>query len=177
MSVASLTTIAAARETATAPLTKRAVGKVPSGHTQADDAAQLTDVLAKQVPTEFIAPYTALSAAIVGAVAKPTSKNLHPDQLATYRWVAFGLLIGFVFLFVWLGTARKASRAWWKYFPVLAVTGALVAAVGWAFALPASPLIPYIQSKTAQTLIPIFVAFGAIALASLTAAGLTNPKS
>jgi hypothetical protein len=172
MSVSSLTTIAAAR--LDAPITKGNVGKVPAAHPKAADKAGIGDLLVKQVPTELVAPYTALSAAIVGAVAKPTPNNVHPDQLASYRWVAFGMLIVFVIAFVWTGTARKANLSPLKVFPALPLLGSLVASIGWAFALPSSPLVPYLHSKTATTLVPLFVAFAATGLLSLTAAGLTS---
>jgi hypothetical protein len=73
MSVSSLTTIASVREASARSKTpqrpkKGQIGKVPSGHADADRDAGITDVLAKQIPTEIIAPYTVLTAALVGAV-------------------------------------------------------------------------------------------------------------
>ena len=113
MSISSLTTIATVREAASRSETpqrptKGQIGKVPTGHTDADQHAGITDVLAKQIPTELIAPYTALTAALVGAVSKPTTKNPHPDQLAGWRWAAFVLLVASVILVVW--QERRRSR-------------------------------------------------------------------
>jgi hypothetical protein len=67
MSIASLTSLAAARN-ARAP-TKHDVGKAVAAEPAAN--ASLVDVLVSQVPTELVAPYTAVMAAIVGVVAKP----------------------------------------------------------------------------------------------------------
>src|SRR5206468_2949752 len=76
MSVSSLTTIAAAREVAPGRRpSKGEIGKVPAHHADAGQGAGVADVLAKQLPTELVAPYTALTAAIVATVAKPTPGN------------------------------------------------------------------------------------------------------
>ncbi len=187
MSVASLTTLAAVRAgtlATTTPYGDIAVAAKPAAQptkqdlgkldpSQANAPASISDILVTQVPTELVAPYTALTAAIVGAVAEPTATNRHPDQLAAYRWAAFAMLVVLVIVSVWAGKWRKSGKG---KFPLLAVLGAVVAAVGWAFALPGSPLIPYIHGMTGETLVPLFVAFGAIGFASLTAVGLQSPE-
>jgi hypothetical protein len=175
MSVSSLTTLAALRETAPSRKPKKQeIGKVPSDHPAADEPAGISDVLAKQVPTELIAPYTALTAAIVGAVAKPTTKNRHPDQLAGWRWAAFVLLLVSVLLVVWFGKRQKSGT--WR-FPFVAALAGICAAAAWAFLMPGSPLVPYLHSKHAQELVPLFFALGGAVVAAGTAALLTTPRT
>ena len=167
MSIAALTTLAAAR-VERAPM-KLDVGKqTPKAQ---DDLATITDILITQVPTEVVAPYTAVTAAIVGAVGKVTAANPHPDQLVIWRWLAFGILIALTVGLVWEGKGRKSNN--WG-FPYLAVAGAVVAAVGWSFALPGSPLIPYIHGHNSDILTPIFVAFAATGAATLLAGAQTR---
>lgn len=176
MSVSSLTTIAAVRETAlpgTRP-TKGAIGKVPAHHADAGQGAGIADVLAKQLPTELVAPYTALTAAIVAAVAKPTPRHPHPDQLIGWRWAAFAVLIASVVLLVWFGKQQKTDT--WK-FPAAAVTSGVVAAAVWACMMPGSPLGPYLHSQHAQVLVPLFIAVGGVVAATLSASLLISVKA
>src|SRR5215831_1943625 len=157
MSVAALTSLAAVRDTG-AP-TKGDVGKSTSTDpVTAKEPASLTDMLVSQVPTELVAPYTAVTAAIVGAVDKPTPTRPSPDQLASWRWLAFGIMMVAIVAFVWEGKRRKAGGG---AFPLLEVFAALVAGAGWAFSLPGSPLIPYVHGKAA-ILTPVVVAFAAV---------------
>jgi hypothetical protein len=174
MSLSALTTLAAIRETSAIGVkpTKADLGQVPVGHASAGQDASVADALAKQLPTELIAPYTALTAAIVGAVAKPTKSNPNPDQLSDWRWAAFAVLIASVILLVWFGKRQKTNT--WT-FPVAAVIAGVVSAVLWAFLMPGSPLVPYLD-KTANTLVPLFVAVGGVVVAAGTASILVSPK-
>jgi hypothetical protein len=177
MSVASLTTIAAARAEASTPARKpkkAEVGGVPRDHSKADDDAGIKDVLARQIPTELVVPYTAITAAIVGLVAKPTTKNPRPDELVGWRWAAFVLLIASVVVMVWVGKALK-SGSWG--FPFVTVSAGGLSATAWAFLMPGSPLEPYLDSRTSKALVPLFVAFVGVVVAAVTAALLTtDPK-
>ena len=77
MSLGAFTTLAAVRDER--PPTKQDVGKsIAPG--KAPEAASLTDILVTQVPTELVAPYTAVTAAIVGAVARPTTPPRIPTS-------------------------------------------------------------------------------------------------
>jgi len=168
MSIGALTSLAAVRDKRQ-PM-KQDVGK--STPSQADAPASLTDILASQVPTELVAPYTAVTAAIVGAVGKPSKAVPNPDQLAGWRWLAFGILIVATVVLIWEGKRRKAAGG---PFPLLEVTGAVIAATGWAFALPGSPLIPYLNGSS-QTLAPLIVAFAAVVATAVTAGALLAPR-
>lgn len=168
MSLGALTSLAAVRDTR-AP-TKQDVGK--STGDKGGESASLTDILVSQVPTELVAPYTAVTAAIVGAVAKPSKAAPNPDQLTNWRWLAFAILVIATAVLVWEGKRRKSEHS---DFPLLEITGAVTAATGWAFALPGSPLIPYLHGVS-QTLTPVTVAFGAVAAASFTASALQAPR-
>jgi hypothetical protein len=170
MSLGALTSLAAVRDTR-AP-TKQDVGKSTAAPGAAAEPASLTDILISQVPTELVAPYTAVTAAIVGAVAKPSTAVPNPDQLAAWRWLAFAILIVATAALVWEGKNRKAPGG---AFPLLEITGAVIAATGWAFALPGSPLTPYLHG-VALTLTPLIVAFGAVAAAAFTASALQGAR-
>jgi hypothetical protein len=169
MSIGALTSLAAVRDTGSP--TKQDVGK-STAPGKATEPASLTDILVSQVPTELVAPYTAVTAAIVGAVGKPSKAVPNPDQLVDWRWLAFAILIVATAVLIWEGKNRKASGG---AFPLLEITGAVIAATGWAFALPGSPLTPYLHGA-ALTLTPLIVAFGAIAAASFTASALQAPR-
>lgn len=164
MSVAALTSVAAIRDSRSP--TKLDVGKSTSTDpAKAEEPASLTDMLVSQVPTELVAPYTAVTAAIVGA-AEPT------NQLAGWRWLVFAILIVSIVALVWEGKRRKSEGG---KFPLLEIVAALVAGVGWAFALPGSPLIPYLDGKSA-ILTPIVIAFAAVCLSSVIASNLQAPR-
>jgi hypothetical protein len=168
MSVGALTTLAAARDRR--PPRKQDVGKATGD--KAEDPASLTDILVTQVPTELVAPYTVVTAAIVGAVVKPTKAIPNPDQLANWRWLAFAILIVATVVLIWEGKRRKSPD---PRFPWLEVTGGVAAATGWAFALPGSPLIPYVHGIS-KTLLPLTVAFAAVAFTAMTASALQAPR-
>jgi hypothetical protein len=169
MSIAALTTVAAARDLGT-PI-KQDAGKATRNSPPVP--ASMTDLLITQVPTELVAPYTAVTAGLVGAVAKASSANMHPDQLTGWRWLALAILLVGTFGLTWEGKVRKAPGG---AFPLLEITGALIAATGWAFALPASPLSPYLHGTAAQTATPLVVAFAAIVASSITAGALQSPR-
>lgn len=169
MSIASLTTVAAAREVRKPR--KQDAGK--ARHDKPPVPASMTDLLVSQVPTELVAPYTAVTAGLVGAITKATKRNPHPDQLTSWRWAAFAILIVGIVGLTWEGKRRKASGG---AFPLLEVTGALIAGIGWALALPASPLSPYLHGTAAHIATPLLIAFGAIVASSVTAAALQSPR-
>ncbi len=170
MSIGALTTIAAVRD-------ERAPAKGDAGKAKQDSPrvpASMTDLLVTQVPTELVAPYTAVTAGMVGAITKVTKTNPHPDQLTSWRWIAFAILFIGTAGLTWEGKVRKAHGG---AFPLLEITGALIAATGWAFALPASPVSPYLHGTAAQTATPLLIAFAAIVASSITAGALQSPRN
>jgi hypothetical protein len=168
MSLGTLTTLAAVRDKR--PPEKQDVGK-PTAPGKTGEAASLTDILVTQVPTELVAPYTAVTAAIVGAVAEPSKAVPNPDQLTSWRWLAFAILIVATVVLTWQGKQRKSPGP----FPMLEVTGAEITATGWAFALPGSPLIPYLHGNS-QILTPLIVAFATVVVAAFIANALRAPR-
>ena len=155
MSVASLTTLSAVRERRSP--TKRDVGKATDEADEEKPSA--SDLLVTVIPTELVAPYTALTAAIVGAIDKPTAKAPDPDQFELWRWLAFVVLVLTTAVVVRGGAKKKGVTRE----PKLEVAVATIAAAGWASALPESPLIPYLDDKT-EIFVPLFAALVAIAL-------------
>jgi hypothetical protein len=171
MSLGALTTLAAVRDTR--PPQKQDVGKQDAGKPEGQQQASLTDILVTQVPTELVAPYTAVTAAIVGAVGSPPNPLTQPDQLAGWRWLVFAILIVATVVLTWEGKRRKAGGG---DFPLLEITGAVITATGWAFTLPGSPLDPYLHGSS-KVIVPLIVAFAAIAAASMTASALQAPRN
>lgn len=168
MSVASLTTLGAVRDVRKP--TRGDVGKAKPISGDASQDAKLKDLLITQFPTEVIAPYTLITALIIGAIAAPTAENLNPDQYEGYRWLVFIVMLITVFGLVWIVKSRKESGG--TRFPLLEITGAVVAATGWAFILPESPLIPYIDSEAGRIIVPGVIGFIAVMINLLIAAAL-----
>jgi len=135
-----------------------------------DDDASVADVLAKQIPTELIAPFS-LCSSNRRRSREADRKEPASDELAAWRWLAFALLIGSVVAMVWAGKAPK-SNSW--AFPVLPMSAGVLAAAMWAFITPRSPLVPYLHSRNATTLVPLAFAIAGVAVAPVTAALLTT---
>jgi hypothetical protein len=128
---------------------------------------------------------------IVGAVTQFSAANPHPDQLLVWRWIAFGLLLVGTVGLVWAGAWRKTRAhqeekrqdqgydAWEietkPRFPALELTGAAVAAAGWALAIPGSPLSPYLDGTGTQVAVPLLIAFAAIVATGIIATLLQKP--
>jgi hypothetical protein len=170
MSIAALTSLAAVRNMR-AP-TKQDVGKGNAADPTAK--AGITDLLVSQVPTELVAPYTAVMAAIIGVTPKPSPSQPHPDQLIAWRWATFAILVIGTIGLVWEGARRKSAGP--QKVPLLEITAALAAAVGWAFAFPDSPLSPYLHSTAAHAVTPLLVGFAAIVFTAITASALQSQR-
>jgi uncharacterized membrane protein len=170
MSVSALTTLAAVRDVR-AP-TKRDVGKEaqPQQDPAKEAQASLTDLLVTLVPTELVAPYTALTAAIVGSVAEATAKVPKPEQYEGWRWFVFVVLLVGTAGVVWNGKRVKSTA---KRFPLLEISAAVVAATGWALALPSSPLIPELHGNS-RIFVPLVIAFVAIVILAVLGQNLTK---
>jgi hypothetical protein len=166
MSVSTLTSIAAVRDR-TVP-TKAHVGKQNVSPDDKTKQASVPNMLVSSVPTELVAPYTAVTAAIVGAIEKVTRANPNPDQYEFWRWLALAMLIFFTVGFVWSGARRKGST---RKVPLLELATSFTAAVGWALSLPNSPLTIHLD-QAERIFVPLFVAFAAVGLMAMLATGL-----
>jgi hypothetical protein len=169
MSASSLTTLAAVRDSGVPK--KGDLGKA-ANEAKKDEKAGITDILVSFVPTEFVAPYTLVVTAIVGAIAKPTRKNLHPDQLEGWRWCAFAVIVAAVGVWVWLDKRRKAGGG---RFPLLEVGAGMIATAGWALAMPGNPLDPHLNGNEKQ-FVPIVIGFVAVVIEILLAKAAQKPR-
>jgi hypothetical protein len=171
VSISTLTTLAATRDQRKP--TRKDIGKGTPGVTDADDATT-TDVLVTLIPTEFVAPYTALVAAIVGTAVLG-------DEHRFVRWLVFGVLVAGTFAAVGLLGPRK-SKDEGRRRRLHAGEGfaAAVAAAGWALATPGSPLTPYLAGSQ-KAYMPLVAGFIALVIlvpltGPLTAKKSTDPK-
>lgn len=158
MSLSSLTTLAVIRDSA--PPKKGDIGKAKT-EPEKDKVASLPDLLVTLVPTELVAPYTVAAAGVVGAIDDPSVTNPHPDEFTVIRWLLFAGLIATVAVWVWADKRRKPGAG--TRFPLPELIGAVVAAGGWALALPMSPLAAHLDGEI-LIVIPIAVAFFALAI-------------
>jgi hypothetical protein len=155
MSIATTTTLAAARDVA-APKQKD-IGKTR----KADDAEKtptLFDLLVTLVPTEVVVPYTLVTTGIVALIDEPTAENPNPPDYALWRWIAFGFLVFGVVALVLRGKRRKSTR---DRFPRGELTGSLVAGVAFGLAIPDSPLYTHYSNGEAGVA-ALVIAFGAL---------------
>jgi hypothetical protein len=174
MSVASLTSLAAVRNLG-AP-TRSDVGKSPPSAPDASSVAKLRDLLVTQVPTEIIAPYTAVTAVVVGAIAQPTPENPDPNDYIALR---VGLLIFAVALVIAIVGTRGYGKQTTpqKRIPWLEITGGAVAATAWAFLLPESPLAAAIDDNVIRAILPAVVGFVGVGINLVIAELLKAPAS
>jgi hypothetical protein len=77
MSVSALTTLATVR--AERRPTKRDLGMTTPEDPQGATRASLTDLLVTAIPTELVAPYTALTGVIIELIDTPTAASPNPD--------------------------------------------------------------------------------------------------
>lgn len=160
MSVSALTTVATVRDER-AP-SKTDLGKTTPEDSQAEARASLTDLLVTAIPTELVAPYTALTGVIIGLVDKPTAAVPNPDQYEGWRWLLLVLLLVGTAGAIYRGARTKQGRSRSKRrFPTAEMAAGFVAAAGWAFALPESPLIPYLDGDH-KVIAPLVAGFAAV---------------
>lgn len=155
--------------------TRQDVGKAPPTAADADNTAKVRDLLLALIPTEVVAPYTAVTAIIVGAIAKPTPQTPNPDEYEDLRWLVFGVMVLTVGAFVWFAKKRKEASGETR-FPALEISGAVLAAIAWAFLLPESPLTPYIDDEVRRSLFPPILGF-VVVMATLVVAQALKKKA
>jgi hypothetical protein len=161
MSISTLTTLAAVRDDR-AP--RRAdVGKTKPEDPHADERASIANLLVTAVPTELVAPYTALTAVIVGLIDAPTPAAPDPGQFEALRWIVFALLLVGTGGAIYRGAAKKRGPGSGSRLPAAELAAGLVAAAGWGLALPESPLIPYFD-EDGRVIAPLVAGFAAVAI-------------
>jgi hypothetical protein len=173
VSIATLSTLAVVRDSR-AP-TRSDIGKTPPDAPDKDARATLTDLLVTLVPVEVVAPYTAVTAGIVNAIAAPTTENPHPDDYRWVRWIIFGVMLLTVFALVWITKRSKVGGK--RTFPLLEIVGAVTAATAWAFLLPESPIVPHIADEHYRVIIPLAIGFVAVMINVVTATSLKAARN
>jgi hypothetical protein len=170
MSVRTLGTLGAVRDQQ-APK-KGDIGK-GVGDPEEAQAPTLGDLLVTIVPTELVAPYTLAAGVIVGLIDKPTAQTPNPDEFAVWRWLLFIALLLITAAYVAVDKMKKQPR---RRFPLPEVSGAVVAAAGWALVLPMSPLEPHLSGKQPALASAVF-AFIALGIGAVIAQALKAPAS
>ncbi len=91
------------------------------------------DLLVAAIPTEVLAPYTALIGLVVATIDPGESRRV------VLRWGIY--LAGFAAIVIYMGVTYVRTRAAsGRRFPVLETLAALVAFGAWALVMPGSPL-------------------------------------
>jgi fucose 4-O-acetylase-like acetyltransferase len=109
------------------------------------------------IPTEVLAPYTAIVAVIIGNAT--TS-----DRLTALRWTIYGVALAFIVVYEAATYLRSQKRT--RRLPWLETLVAAVAFAAWGLAMPGSPLT--ISMKASDFAIAAaIIAIGAAALLTL----------
>jgi hypothetical protein len=127
MSVRALSSIAVQRDSA-----KAGDGASATGGRDQSGLSSAGDALIHAIPSEVLAPYTALVGIIVSQVT-PT------DDRQGLRWWLFGVTLALVVLTLTVGFYRGRQDGG-RVFPLLEVTTASIAFAAWGLAMPGSPL-------------------------------------
>jgi hypothetical protein len=163
MSIRTLTTYATMRNVGSP--TAADSGEAAPGQRRADEEPKISALLAKMVPTEVLGPYIAL----IGVV----SPHITPERsFIMLRWLAVIALAVWAGAWTWLGYERKAGTGVRK--PLLETSGVVVAALGLALSMPASPLY-HGRDPVEAMVYGSFMAAGALAINSLIAQLLKKP--
>ena len=164
MSISTLTTLGAARDSRDPK--RQDIGKGAPESQEAEAKPTAADLLITLIPTEFVALYTALVAAIVGSIAKPVAGQPPPDDYRAIRWVAFVVLVGGTMVAVGYVGKQKSKRtgaASRRRIHLAEAIAAGIAAAGWGLGTPDSPLSPYL-SQGPRTFVPLLVGFVAVVI-------------
>lgn len=171
MSISTLATLAVTRN-AGRP-SKADTGEKPAGSDDSDKTPSLAQLLVKQVPTGMVAGYTAVVAALVELVDKPTSDVPEPDEHLLWRWIVFGMLVvgSAALTYVsYVGKAADSART-----PLLELTGVAFAAAGWGLVVPESPLLAQANGADGAALV-VIIGFAALIINLVVAALLKRPS-
>jgi len=110
--------------------TKNAAGEVE----ESEEQQKAKDLLIAAVPTEVLAPYTAL----VGLIVSTIDTGESPRELM--RWIIYFVGLLAIFLFLWLSYSHQKDSSAKRTFPIAGIAVALVAFAAWGLVMPGSPL-------------------------------------
>ena len=133
MSLRSLSARAVWRDTVAAPVP--AAGEVPLGGSRpavpTTEQTKAVGALIDAIPTEVLAPYTAILAIIIANTSSPETR-------AALRWWTYAASLGFIIVFVVVSYLRSSAKK--RKLPWAELAAALVAFGAWGLAMPGSPL-------------------------------------
>jgi hypothetical protein len=131
--------------------------------------ASATAMLVHTVPTEVLAPYTALIAVIIATIG--TSQ----DHYESLRWWLYGVTTGLVIITLLVAFLR-ASPGGGRRFPLTEITTATIAFAAWGLVMPGSPLSLDV-SGSALTISTATIAIAGAFLITLISPTLAKPSS
>jgi hypothetical protein len=122
------------------------------------------DLLVTAIPTEPLALYTFVIAAIVATIGDGGDRRL------TMRWIIFAVTTGFIVLWMLAAYVRKSKEDTKddRRLPVPEILSAVVAFGAWGLAMPESPLIAELSGSDRTVWTVIIIAAGAASLGLLT---------
>lgn len=120
MSIKTLSLVEAQRDTET-PTEKAGNGDKPK-----------SEMLVDSIPTEILAPYTAILALVVA--------NAESGEWETERWWIYGVSLALVPVLVFVLWTREKSASAERRLPVAGMFGAAVAFAAWGLIMPGAPL-------------------------------------
>lgn len=166
MSLNSMLEIERERDAGEAPKkrVRRTTGEVE------DEPKKTGDILINAVPTEVLAPYTAIVAGIVATIDAGESSRIG------LRWALYGA--GFLAILLYLGAAyrrrRKPRSRESRKFPVAGALTSLLAFGAWGLVMPGSPLSISLTGDT-LTIWTVIISVGGTFLVGLATQPLKQP--
>jgi hypothetical protein len=101
---------------------------------EASEAQSYLGLLVNAIPTELLALYTFVLAAIVATI------DGKDDPLETLRWFLFGVTVAIIGAWLVAAYFRRPKSERKRKFPIAEVSAAMVAFAAWGLAMPESPL-------------------------------------
>ena len=132
-----------------------------------DEGPSNADLLVKSIPTEVLAPYTALVGGVVATIGPKESPE------AALRW---GLYVGgLVAIAIWFAGVYMRTAAKKRKFPLAEALAALIAFGAWGLVMPASPLSIDVTGDDLTRWTLIITAAGAFLVGVLVGPQLKKP--
>jgi hypothetical protein len=152
VSIRSLANIAVARDTPEA----------------ADGVGAATGVLVAAIPTEVLAPYTAL----IGVVVSTAN---HGSDYETFRWWLFGVATALVIVALTVAFYRGKPEQG-RHLPFVEILAATFAFAAWGLVMPGSPL-SLVVTGDALTIVTATIAIGGAFFVTLLVPTIAKPSS